>query len=142
MNRILYGAYALLGGGLFVSCFPFFYLYTRLSGRYGRDLKERLGCVPRELVDNLDGSPRIWLHAVSLGEIGVAASIVKTLRYLMSDGPGKVSQLFPVPTAFSFDNPVVHHRVQRFQLVEYSDETVVFAHRLKIWIGFKNPPTI
>jgi 3-deoxy-D-manno-octulosonic-acid transferase len=83
MNRILYGAYALLGGGLFVSCFPLFYLYTRLSGRYGRDLKERLGCVPRELVDNLAGSPRIWLHAVSLGEIGVAASIVKALREVL-----------------------------------------------------------
>ena len=83
MNRILYGAYALLGAGLFVSCFPLFFLYTRLAGRYGNGLKQRLGCIPHKMVDNLTGSPRIWLHAVSLGEIGVAASMVKALREVL-----------------------------------------------------------
>jgi 3-deoxy-D-manno-octulosonic-acid transferase len=45
-------------------------------------LKERLGFVPRTLVQNLPESPRIWLHAVSLGEVKVAAPIVKSLRKL------------------------------------------------------------
>ena len=83
MNRILYGAYALLGSGLFMSFFSLFYLYTIFTGRYGKDLKERLGCIPGELIENFTGSPRIWLHAVSLGEIGVAASIVKALKNVL-----------------------------------------------------------
>jgi 3-deoxy-D-manno-octulosonic-acid transferase len=83
MNRILYGAYALACSGLFVSCFPAFYLYSRLAGRYGNHLKERLGFIPAELVRNLAGSPRIWIHAVSLGEVGVAAAIVRALKEIL-----------------------------------------------------------
>jgi len=36
-------------------------------------------------VQNLPESPRIWLHAVSLGEVKVAAPIVKSLRELIPD---------------------------------------------------------
>ncbi len=66
-----------------MSCFPSFWLYTRLSGRYRKGLKERLGFVPRIRVQNLPESPRFWLHAVSLGEVKVAAPIVKSLRKLV-----------------------------------------------------------
>jgi 3-deoxy-D-manno-octulosonic-acid transferase len=83
MNRILYGAYAVLGSGLFVSCFPPFYLYSRLAGRYGDNLEERLGFVPLQVARNLAGSPRIWFHAVSLGEVGAAAPIVKALKDIL-----------------------------------------------------------
>lgn len=76
---MLYGAYTLLGGGLVMSCLPPFLIYSRLSGRYRENLKERLGCLSPRLVRGLSGSPRIWLHAVSLGEVKVAASIVKAL---------------------------------------------------------------
>jgi 3-deoxy-D-manno-octulosonic-acid transferase len=47
----------------------------RLRGRWG----ERFGFVPP--VD-LKGSPRIWIHAVSVGEVQAAASIVESLRRL------------------------------------------------------------
>jgi 3-deoxy-D-manno-octulosonic-acid transferase len=83
MKSILYGVYTLLGSGLFVSGFPAFYLYSRLAGRYGKDLKERLGFIPPELTEKLGGSPRIWLHAVSLGEVGAAAPIIKALKNLV-----------------------------------------------------------
>lgn len=81
--NILYGAYIFLTGGLFLSCFPLFWIYTRLSGRYDENLKERLGHVPPKLLQNLSGSPRVWIHAVSLGEVKVAAPIVKALRRRM-----------------------------------------------------------
>lgn len=81
----LYTAYTILTSGIFISCFPSFWLYTRLSGRYRKGLKERLGFVPRMGVQNLPESPRIWLHAVSLGEVKVAAPIVKSLRELIPD---------------------------------------------------------
>ena len=79
----LYTAYTLLTSGIFISCFPSFWLYTRLSRRYRKGLKERLGFVPRMGVQNLPESPRIWLHAVSLGEVKVAAPMVKSLRKLI-----------------------------------------------------------
>ena len=81
----LYTAYTILTSAIFVSCFPSFWLYTRLSGRYRKGLKERLGFVPRMQVRHLPESPRIWLHAVSLGEVKVADPIVKSLRKLIPD---------------------------------------------------------
>ncbi len=80
---ILYGAYTLLTGGLFLSCLPPFWIYTRLSGRHGENLKERLGHVSPKLAQTLSGSPRVWIHAVSLGEVKVAAPIIKALRQIL-----------------------------------------------------------
>jgi 3-deoxy-D-manno-octulosonic-acid transferase len=81
--NILYGAYTLLTGGVFLSCLPPFWIYTRLSGRHGENLKERLGHVSPKLAQTLSGSPRIWIHAVSLGEVKVAAPIIKALRQIL-----------------------------------------------------------
>ena len=80
---ILYGAYTLLTGGVFLSCLPPFWIYTRLSGRHSENLKERLGHVSPKLVQTLSGSPRVWIHAVSLGEVKVAAPIIKALRQIL-----------------------------------------------------------
>jgi len=81
--NILYGAYTLLTSSLFLSCLPPFWVYTRLSGRHSENLKERLGHIPPKLVQTLSGSPRIWIHAVSLGEVKVAGSIIKALRQIL-----------------------------------------------------------
>lgn len=81
----LYGVYTLLTSGLLVSCLPPFWVYARLSGRYGEDLRERLGFVPPNMAQALSGSPRIWIHAVSLGEVKVAAPIIKALREILPD---------------------------------------------------------
>jgi len=81
--KLLYGAYFTLSSGLFMSLFPAFWVYTRVTGKYRRHLKERLGVFPPEVMRCLKGRPRIWMHAASLGEVKVAASIVKTLRRMM-----------------------------------------------------------
>ena len=83
MRGLLQGAYTLLTGGLFMSCLPPFFIYTRLSGRYGENLRERLGYVPLPPFKKLAGSPRIWIHAVSLGEVKVAAPIIQALRRII-----------------------------------------------------------
>lgn len=83
MMNILYGAYTLLASGLFLSCVPSFWIYTRLSGRYAEGLKERLGHISSSLVQSLSGSPRIWIHAVSLGEIKVADPIIRAILRIM-----------------------------------------------------------
>ncbi len=63
--------------------FPAFWVYTRVTGRYRKHLGERLGFVPIKAVKCLSRSPRLWIHAVSLGEVQVASSIIEALRRIM-----------------------------------------------------------
>ena len=81
--KLLYGAYFALSSGLFISLFPAFWIYTCMTRKYQGHLKERLGLFPSEAVKCLKGRPRIWMHTASLGEVKVAASIVKALRRMM-----------------------------------------------------------
>jgi 3-deoxy-D-manno-octulosonic-acid transferase len=81
--NILYGAYTLLTSSLFLLCLPPVWIYTRLSGRHSENLKERLGHIPQKLLQTLSGSPRVWIHAVSLGEIKVAVPIINALRQIL-----------------------------------------------------------
>jgi 3-deoxy-D-manno-octulosonic-acid transferase len=78
--NILYGAYTLITGALFMSLFFPSWLYTSITGRYRQHLRERLGFIAPNAVQGLRGSPRVWIHAVSLGEVKVAASIIDALR--------------------------------------------------------------
>ncbi len=80
---IITGLYIFVSSILFLLLFPFFCIYTRLTGRYRRHLKERLGLIPQKTLQGLSGSPRIWIHAVSLGEIKVAASIIEAVRRIL-----------------------------------------------------------
>ena len=80
---VLYRPYQVLTSGLFVLLLPVFWGYTRITGRHGRHLEERLGFIPRETVRGLSGSPRIWIHAVSLGEVKVADAIITVLRRII-----------------------------------------------------------
>jgi 3-deoxy-D-manno-octulosonic-acid transferase len=82
MMHPIYTVYKTLSDGLFLLGFPPLWLYTRWTGNYQEGLRERLGFVPLDLTAALNGSPRIWLHAASLGEMKVAASIEKALVQL------------------------------------------------------------
>ena len=110
---ILYGAYTLLTSSVFLFCLPPFWIYTRLRGRYRDNLKERLGLLPPKLAQTLSGSPRIWIHAVSLGEVKVATSIIKALRQtlpgcsVMVSTTTKHGREFAMET-FGQDIPVVY----------------------------------
>ncbi|MFH1487293.1 MAG: 3-deoxy-D-manno-octulosonic acid transferase [Pseudomonadota bacterium] len=79
----LYLTYTALTSGLFVTGFPLFWTYARLTGRYRRGLKERLGLMPPLMPRRAGGPPRIWIHAVSLGEIKVAEAIIGSLKTLI-----------------------------------------------------------
>jgi 3-deoxy-D-manno-octulosonic-acid transferase len=75
-----YAAYALLTSLIFVFIFPLAWLYVKISGKYKDHLPERLGRIPRAAMTGLKGQPRIWIHAVSLGEVKVAEAVVIALR--------------------------------------------------------------
>ncbi len=80
---ILYATYLFLTTGLFILLFPYFWIYTRITGRYRGHIEERLGFVSQKIIGRLSGSPRIWIHAVSLGEVKVAAAIIEALSSMM-----------------------------------------------------------
>ncbi len=81
--RFAYKAYNILSSGFFFTFFPPFWLYTRLTGRYVDGLNQRLGFYNNEIVNNINGSPKIWIHGASVGEVGVAMAIIKSLSSLM-----------------------------------------------------------
>lgn len=78
--NIFYIAYKLLGTLLtFIGIIPFL-IFTVLSGKYGENLKERFGYIPNGIKRTPSHAIRIWIHAVSLGEIKVAKSIVAEIK--------------------------------------------------------------
>ena len=83
--NLAYRVYSFLSSIIFVAFFPPFWLYTRLSGRYSDNLNQRLGIYPDELVEGIAGSPRIWIHAVSVGEVSAAMAVIESLFLLMPD---------------------------------------------------------
>ncbi|MEW6668864.1 MAG: glycosyltransferase N-terminal domain-containing protein [Thermodesulfobacteriota bacterium] len=72
---LLYTAYTVFSSGLLITCFPPFYGYAALSGRFREGLGERLGLAPGRLPRDAEDAPRIWLQAASLGEVRVAGAL-------------------------------------------------------------------
>ena len=83
--NLLYLTYNLFTTTLLLICIFPFHLYTRLTGKYGRNWRERLGYIGSISARFPKKKPRIWFHAVSLGEIRVADSIIKALKNSVPD---------------------------------------------------------
>lgn len=59
---------------------PFYGLKILFTGKYRKSIGGKLGKVGPEMFNALDGTPRIWIHAVSVGEVTAAAPIIEALR--------------------------------------------------------------
>lgn len=59
---------------------PFYGFRTLLTGKYRKSIGGKLGRVAPAGFDVLDGTPRIWVHAVSVGEVTAAAPVIEALR--------------------------------------------------------------
>ena len=60
--------------------FSLFYLpFFFLKGKFKRDSLSRFGIIPEETQRCLTGSPVLWVHAVSVGEIGLAVGFLSRL---------------------------------------------------------------
>lgn len=80
-----YFIYAVLIGLVLLFALPFGLIYIKIKGKHGDHLAERLGWIPPETLCKLKGKPRIWFHAVSLGEIRVAEAVIADLRKRLPD---------------------------------------------------------
>jgi 3-deoxy-D-manno-octulosonic-acid transferase len=61
---------------------PYYGLKILLTGKYRKSVGPKLGIIPATIFDGMAGQPRIWVHAVSVGEVTAAAPIVSSLRDL------------------------------------------------------------
>jgi len=79
-DGFLYAGYnTLLGlGALFLV--PYYAVKIALTGKYRKSLTQKMGFIPPEIIDAMKGHPRVWVHAVSVGEVTAAAPIVASLR--------------------------------------------------------------
>jgi 3-deoxy-D-manno-octulosonic-acid transferase len=68
----------LLIGALFA--LPYYGVKMLLTGKYRKSLCPKFGWARRDELPAPKGSPRIWIHAVSVGEVTAAAPIVACLR--------------------------------------------------------------
>jgi len=72
------------------------YLLQRyLSGKSRPGWRERWGHLPETLRWQPDGRPRVWIHAVSAGEVVAAAPILRELRALLPEHELLLSVITP-----------------------------------------------
>ncbi len=64
--------------GLFA--IPYYAIRMWTTGKYRKSLTRKFGYVEPRFFEALEGTPRIWIHAVSVGEVTAAAPIVASLR--------------------------------------------------------------
>ncbi|MDH4321069.1 MAG: 3-deoxy-D-manno-octulosonic acid transferase [Desulfobulbaceae bacterium] len=76
---LLYQVYKLISYLAVAAALPIFLIYALISGRHLNGLAERFGFFA-PLSINHENSPRIWLHAASVGEVQVARALINELR--------------------------------------------------------------
>lgn len=59
---------------------PFVFFYLVMKGLVDQHFKERLGLLPTHLIGPKGSGLRVWLHAVSIGEVKLAKVIVEEIK--------------------------------------------------------------
>jgi len=120
----MYSAYSLLLTLVLLAWSPSVLLRALRSPHYREGWRERLGCYPEVLLSRLQAVQPVWIHAVSVGEVGAASILANlwtarrpTLPLLVSTvtGTGRevARRTFPQAAAvvyFPIDLPMVVHR--------------------------------
>ena len=74
---ILYNIILMIAA-LFVA--PYFLLKIIFTGKYRQSIVQKLGGRQAKMLANLKDAPRVWIHAVSVGEVTAAAPILASLK--------------------------------------------------------------
>ena len=77
MRWFLYNVLFAIGYTLML---PKFFLRMRKRGGYRADFGQRLGRFAPEVAARLAEKPRVWIHAVSVGEANLAGAVLRELR--------------------------------------------------------------
>jgi 3-deoxy-D-manno-octulosonic-acid transferase len=83
--KTFYRAYCFFSTIAFISLYPFFWLYMLMTGRPHNNLRQRLGIYSKKPPNPPTDIKRIWIHAVSVGEVGVGLAIIESLLMYLPD---------------------------------------------------------
>lgn len=73
----VYNVIGTIGGAVTM---PLWLPYVLARRKYRKSLISRLGFIPQSVRERLKEKPHIWVHAVSVGEVGIALTIMNALR--------------------------------------------------------------
>jgi 3-deoxy-D-manno-octulosonic-acid transferase len=79
MNRLLLWVYNLLFAPVLLAMLPSALMRARRRGGFAGTLTARLGFPPRDILKRA-GTGRIWIHSVSVGEVGIALKFCTAFR--------------------------------------------------------------
>jgi 3-deoxy-D-manno-octulosonic-acid transferase len=74
---VLYNVLLMLAAALAI---PYYGAKILFTGKYRHSIGPKFGFNRPDLYDGMQGAPRIWVHAVSVGEVTAAAPIMAALR--------------------------------------------------------------
>ncbi|MCK4436487.1 3-deoxy-D-manno-octulosonic acid transferase [bacterium] len=63
-----------------VVALPLFLGKMLFAGKYRKSFRGKLGFIPTSISDKMEGRPRIWINAVSVGEVIAVSSTARALR--------------------------------------------------------------
>ncbi len=102
--RFSYFLYNLLGMGLHMASVSLLWLYLAVSGQKSDMIRQRLGCYSDSILKKIQGRPRIWIHAVSVGEVRAAGLIIDDIKKTMPRTAVILSVTTPHGYAFAKKN--------------------------------------
>ncbi len=82
----MYILYNLLLGTFCIAALPLFFYKMIFHPHRRRVFAQKLGFLPRDVVAGMKGKPRIWVHAVSVGEVSAIHPLLKELRAAYPQG--------------------------------------------------------
>lgn len=85
VGNSVYFIYNLLLLTLFPVWFPIFFGKMFFSATRRQVLAQKLGFIGKEIQAKMKGSPRIWVHAVSMGEVAAVHPLIRQLRAAYPD---------------------------------------------------------
>ncbi len=78
LYNILLGLTAIIG-------IPYYFFKMAFTGKYRKSFIQKLGGRQTQILAGLKNTPRVWVHAVSVGEVTAAAPIAAALKKLRPD---------------------------------------------------------
>ena len=81
--KFWYDLYRIISTSVILLLFPFLYYFLQISEKHNKSIKQRLGFIQINEKDACSGYPRIWIHAVSVGEVNVAKSLIDELIQML-----------------------------------------------------------
>ncbi len=79
---ILYNTVLLIAAIIVI---PYYFFKIAFTGKYRRSIIPKLGGKQAQILANLKNAPRVWVHAVSVGEVTAAVPIVSSLKQIRPD---------------------------------------------------------